>query len=213
MARVEDNNLETIRLNSMGTAHISARFAETENFQEQTVFFTLTVGQATTMINYTAEGYKVTYDGQAHGSRITVTSPSEYTIKYSDNQGASYDLDESPTITNAGSLTIYFQIQADGYQSVSETQTVTVEPKPIKENMIAGIAESYTYVGHQIQPETVAVVDDSVILTKNTDYTLEYGANQEVGEDTGTVTIKGKGNYTGKVTEYLISFLWMAVAV
>ena len=202
VARVEDNNLETIRLNSMGTAHISARFAETENFQEQTVFFTLTVGQATTMINYTAEGYKVTYDGQAHGSRITVTSPSEYTIKYSDNQGASYDLDESPTITNAGSLTIYFQIQADGYQSVSETQTVTVEPKPIKENMIAGIAESYTYVGHQIQPETVAVVDDSVILTKNTDYTLEYGANQEVGEDTGTVTIKGKGNYTGKVTEY-----------
>lgn len=202
VARVEDNNLETIRLNSMGTAHISARFAETENFQEQTVFFTLTVGQATTMINYTAEGYKVTYDGQAHGSRITVTSPSEYTIKYSDNQGASYDLDESPTITNAGSLTIYFQIQADGYQSVSETQTVTVEPKPIKENMIAGIAESYTYVGHQIQPETVAVVDDSVILKKDTDYTITYGANTEVGEDKGSVIIKGTGNYTGEVTVY-----------
>ena len=72
VAQVEDNNLETIRLNSMGTAHISARFAETENFQEQTVFFTLTVGQATTMINYTAEDYKVTYDGQAHGSQIIV---------------------------------------------------------------------------------------------------------------------------------------------
>ncbi|PWM54128.1 MAG: hypothetical protein DBX60_01370, partial [Bacillota bacterium] len=201
VAQVEDNNLETIRLNSMGTAHISARFAETENFQEQTVFFTLTVGQATTMINYTAEDYKVTYDGQAHGSQIIVTSPSEYTIKYSNNQGASYDLDESPTITNAGSLTIYFQIQADGYQSVSETQTVTVEPKPIEEDMIAGIAESYTYVGHQIIPETVAVVDDSVILTKGKDYTIDYGENTEIGEGTGSVTISGMGNYMGSVTK------------
>lgn len=200
VARVEDNNLETIRLNSMGTAHISARFAETENFQEQTVFFTLTVGQATTMINYTAEDYKVTYDGQAHGSQITVTSPSEYTIKYSDNQGTSYDLDESPTITNAGSLTIYFQIQADGYQSVSETQIVTVEPKPIKENMIAGIAESYTYTGKEITfDDAISVHDEGVLLEQNTDYTITYDDNTAVG--TGSVTITGTGNYKGSVTK------------
>ena len=64
--------------------------------------------------------------------------------------------------------------------------------------MIAGIAESYTYVGHQIIPETVAVVDDSVILTKDTDYTLEYGANQEVGEGEGSVIIKRHGQLHGK---------------
>lgn len=201
VARVEDNNLETILLNSMGTAHISARFAETENFQEQTVFFTLTVGQATTMINYTAEDYKVTYDGQAHGSRITVTSPSEYTIKYSDNQGASYDLDESPAITDAGSRTIYFQIQADGYQSAIGTQTVTVEPKPIKEEMIAGIAESYTYTGKGITfDDAISVHDEGVLLKQNTDYTIDYGDNKEVG--TGFVTITGMGNYTGEVIEH-----------
>lgn len=200
VARVEDNNLETILLNSMGTAHISARFAETENFQEQTVFFTLTVGQATTMINYTAEDYKVTYDGQAHGSRITVTSPSEYTIKYSDNQGASYDLDESPAITDAGSRTIYFQIQADGYQSAIGTQTVTVEPKPIKEEMIAGIAESYTYTGKGITfDDAISVHDEGVLLKQNTDYTVSYDQNTAVG--TGTVIITGKGNYKGSVTK------------
>lgn len=200
VARVEDNNLETILLNSMGTAHISARFAETENFQEQTVFFTLTVGQATTMINYTAEDYKVTYDGQAHGSRITVTSPSEYTIKYSDNQGASYDLDESPAITDAGSRTIYFQIQADGYQSAIGTQTVTVEPKPIKEEMIAGIAESYTYTGKGITfDDAISLHDEGVLLKQDTDYTIDYGDNKEVG--TGSVTITGMGNYTGSVTK------------
>lgn len=200
VARVEDNNLETILLNSMGTAHISARFAETENFQEQTVFFTLTVGQATTMINYTAEDYKVTYDGQAHGSRITVTSPSEYTIKYSDNQGASYDLDESPAITDAGSRTIYFQIQADGYQSAIGTQTVTVEPKPIKEEMIAGIAESYTYTGKGITfDDAISVHDEGVLLEKDKDYTITYDDNKEVGQ--GSVTITGRGNYKGSVTK------------
>ena len=200
VARVEDNNLETILLNSMGTAHISARFAETENFQEQTVFFTLTVGQATTMINYTAEDYKVTYDGQAHGSRITVTSPSEYTIKYSDNQGASYDLDESPAITDVGSRTIYFQIQADGYQSAIETQTVTVEPKPIKEEMIAGIAESYTYTGKEITfDDAISVHDEGVLLKQNTDYTVSYDQNTAVG--IGSVTITGTGNYKESVTK------------
>ena len=200
VARVEDNNLETILLNSMGTAHISARFAETENFQEQTVFFTLTVGQATTMINYTAEDYKVTYDGQAHGSRITVTSPSEYTIKYSDNQGASYDLDESPAITDVGSRTIYFQIQADGYQSAIETQTVTVEPKPIKEEMIAGIAESYTYTGKEITfDDAISLHDEGVLLKQNTDYTVSYDQNTAVG--IGSVTITGTGNYKESVTK------------
>lgn len=200
VARVENNNLETIRLNSVGTAHISAHFAETENFQEQTASFTLNVSQASTMIQYTVEDYKVTYDGQEHGSQITVTSPSEYTIKYSDDRGTSYTLNESPAITDAGKLTIYFQIQADGYKSASGTQTVTVEPKPIKENMIAGIAESYTYTGKEITfDDAISLHDEGVLLKQDTDYTIDYGDNKEVG--TGSVTITGMGNYTGSVTK------------
>lgn len=200
VARVENNNLETIRLNSVGTAHISAHFAETENFQEQTVSFTLNVSQASTMIQYTVEDYKVTYDGQEHGSQITVTSPSEYTIKYSDDRGTSYTLNESPAITDAGKLTIYFQIQADGYKSASGTQTVTVEPKPIKENMIAGIAESYTYTGKGITfDDAISVHDEGVLLKQNTDYTVSYDQNTAVG--TGSVTITGMGNYKESVTK------------
>lgn len=200
VARVENNNLETIRLNSVGTAHISAHFAETENFQEQTASFTLNVSQASTMIQYTVEDYKVTYDGQEHGSQITVTSPSEYTIKYSDDRGTSYTLNESPAITDAGKLTIYFQIQADGYKSASGTQTVTVEPKPIKENMIAGIAESYTYTGKGITfDDAISVHDEGVLLTKDKDYTITYGNNTAVG--IGSVTITGTGNYKESVTK------------
>ena len=54
-------------------------------------------------------------------------------------------------------------------------------------------------------------------LTKNTDYTVTYGANKNVG--TGTITIKGKGSYTGsktytfKITQKTISSVkWSATS-
>lgn len=53
-----------------------------------------------------------------------------------------------------------------------------------------------------IEPQTVEVVDGSVILTKGKDYTIDYGENTEIGEDSGIVTITGTGNYTGEVTKY-----------
>lgn len=201
VASVQGNSLENISLNGTGSATITAVFTETDNYTAATASFRITVGTAETTISYTAEDYSVEYDRTAHGSKITVNSPSEYTIMYSDNNGTSYDLNESPTITDAGDLTIYFQIQADGYKSASGTQTVTVEPKPIKETMIAGIAESYTYTGKEITfDDAISLHDEGVLLKQDTDYTIDYGDNKEVG--TGSVIIKGTGNYTDEVTVY-----------
>ena len=200
VASVQGNSLENISLNGTGSATITAVFTETDNYTAATASFRITVGTAETTISYTAEDYSVEYDRTAHGSKITVNSPSEYTIMYSDNNGTSYDLNESPTITDAGDLTIYFQIQADGYNSASGTQKVTVEPKEITADMIAGIAESYTYTGKEITfDDAISVHDEGVLLKQNTDYTITYSDNTAVG--TGTVTITGKGNYKGSVTK------------
>lgn len=200
VASVQGNSLENISLNGTGSATITAVFTETDNYTAATASFRITVGTAETTISYTAEDYSVEYDRTAHGSKITVNSPSEYTIMYSDNNGTSYDLNESPTITDAGDLTIYFQIQADGYNSASGTQKVTVEPKEITANMIAGIAGSYTYTGKEITfDDAISLHDEGVLLKQDTDYTIDYGDNKEVG--TGSVIIKGTGNYTGSVTK------------
>lgn len=200
VASVQGNSLENISLNGTGSATITAVFTETDNYTAATASFRITVGTAETTISYTAEDYSVEYDRTAHGSKITVNSPSEYTIMYSDNNGTSYDLNESPTITDAGDLTIYFQIQADGYNSASGTQKVTVEPKEITANMIAGIAESYTYTGKEITfDDAISVHDEGVLLTKDTDYTITYGNNTAVG--IGSVTITGTGNYKESVTK------------
>ena len=201
VASVQGNSLENISLNGTGSATITAVFTETDNYTAATASFRITVGTAETTISYTAEDYSVEYDRIAHGSKITVKSPSEYTIMYSDNNGTSYDLNESPTITDAGDLTIYFQIQADGYNSASGTQKVTVEPKEITANMVTGIAESYTYTGKEITfDDAISVHDEGVLLEKDKDYTITYDDNKEVG--TGFVTITGMGNYTGEVIEH-----------
>ena len=210
VARVTENSLSKIALMGIGDARISAEFAETDNFNSQRVFFTLHVNQAGTSIQYTAEDYFVEYDGEPHGSRINVTTPSDYAIRYGENN-MSYPNAESPTITDAGEMTIYFQIQAAGYRSVEGQQKVTVTPKAITPGMVSGIAENYTYTGEQITTPNVTVADGQTLLTVGEDYEISYGANTEVGESNGDINlangggwvkITGKGNYTGEVIRY-----------
>ncbi len=55
----------------------------------------------------------------------------------------------------------------------------------------------YTYTGN-VRKAVVVIKDGSYILKKGTDYTLSYKNCKDIG--TATVTIKGKGNYTGKKT-------------
>ena len=213
VARVTENDLSKIVLHGVGNAVISAHFAETENFREQTVSFTLTVTTADTAIQYTAKDYQVEYDGDAHGSQITVNHPTEYKILYSDDKGASYDLTQSPTITNVSDspLVIYYRIQADGYTSAFGTQTVAITPKSIEDCTVGGIAESYTYIGDQITTPNATVADGSTMLTAGVDYEITYGSNSEVGNSPndeglknggGWVKITGTGNYTGEIMKY-----------
>ncbi|MDO5425167.1 MAG: hypothetical protein Q4F41_15705 [Eubacteriales bacterium] len=54
-----------------------------------------------------------------------------------------------------------------------------------------------TYTGKALTP-SVTVKDGSTTLKKGTDYTVSYKNNINVG--TATITIKGKGNYTGTKT-------------
>ncbi|MBR1752189.1 MAG: hypothetical protein IJ740_15210 [Ruminococcus sp.] len=57
---------------------------------------------------------------------------------------------------------------------------------------------SYTYNGKARKP-AVIVKNGKTTLKKGTDYTVTYKNNTKVGK--ATVTIKGKGNYTGTVTK------------
>lgn len=203
---IAKNSTATLELRGVaGEAKITINCPGDNNYNPGTFTFTVTVTDQKAEIKYNVTGTTTTYNGQPQTIAVNVTAPaSGATVMYWNESTNAYDQTEPPAYTNVqeGGYPIKFQITAPGYKTEEGTATLTIEPKDIKECQVEGIAASYTFVNKPIEPQTVEVVDGSVILTKNTDYTLEYGANQEVGEDTGTVTIKGKGNYTGKVTEY-----------
>ena len=200
------NGGSTIRvLGSAGdTADITVTVPGDNNYNEGTFTYRLEISDNLSKIVYSVENKEVTYNGQPQTIAVNVTEPdSGATVRYWNEETKAYDLSEPPAYTNVqeGGYPIKFQITAPGYETVIDEATLTINPKPIKENMIAGIAGSYTYTGKEITfDDAISLHDEGVLLKQDTDYTIDYGDNKEVG--TGFVTITGMGNYTGKVIEH-----------
>ncbi len=78
------------------------------------------------------------------------------------------------------------------------TGTVEVETKNLSvATMTLTIPnEGYTYSATEYKPEPVVKMGD-ITLIKDTDYTVSYADNINAGTNTATVTVTGKGNYTG----------------
>ena len=97
-------------------------------------------------------------------------------------------------IVGVGKVRITARLSASSnYIAASDWYELTVLAKEVAATMIGEIAEQ-TYTGSPLTP-AVVVTDGDATLTEETDYTVEYTNNTETGE--ATVTITGKGNYTG----------------
>ena len=82
---------------------------------------------------------------------------------------------------------------SDKYSMTYVKGTLTINPKDASTLTINPIA-AVTYNG-SAQTPAVTVKDGSTTLTNGTDYTVSYSDNTNAG--TATVTVTGKGNYTG----------------
>lgn len=76
----------------------------------------------------TAEDYEDTYDGVAH--TIKLTAPIGTTVKYGTVEGT-YDKDVAPTITNVGSITVYYQVSQANYTTVTGSRKVIITKAPL----------------------------------------------------------------------------------
>ena len=86
------------------------------------------------------------------------------------------------------------------YTKRSNVKSVSfnAKKKSLNQCAITVGATKCAYTGKARCP-AVAVKQGNVLLTKNVDYTVTYKNNVNVG--TATITITGKGNYTGKVNK------------
>ena len=177
----------------------------------------------------------VTYTGSAATPDVTVkygsttlTKGTDYTLSYKNNTAPGTG---TVTVTGAGSYTgsvsKTFSIvcthnythtvvpatpDAQGYtehvcticgDSYKDSYTDYVETsKDISKATLTLAATTFTYTGTNKCP-AVTVKYDGVTLKKNTDYTVKY--ENYVNAGTATVTITGKGDYTGtKTASYTI---------
>ena len=80
--------------------------------------------------------------------------------------------------------------------TIGFAQTATTSPKPASSIEIASVPDQM-FTGAAITPEPV-IKFGAITLKKDTDYTLAYSNNTNVG--TATITITGKGNYSDTKT-------------
>ena len=107
--------------------------------------------------------------------------------------------------TNAGNYNVELKL-ANNYQWSDKTienkiLTCKINPYNISNSSIENIQDQ-TYTGSEIKPLPIVMALNKTLINE-TDYTLEYSNNINVG--TASITIVGVGNYTGaKVTLFKI---------
>ena len=103
----------------------------------------------------------------------------------------------SPTAPkDAGTYKVTYKVPDSNEDYTGEKMyTFTIHSKMVTKDMIGSI-DAQTYTGNSITPEPV-VKDGEVTLVSGKDFDFSYDKNINAGENTATVTINGKGNYTG----------------
>ena len=182
----------------------SVTFTPTDgtNYNSATTNVKLTVNPVSAEgLTLTLSSESFTYNGEAQEPTVTVkhgettlTQDTHYTVSYSNNTNAALSTAENaPTVTITGM----------GNYSGTASKKFTIAPKSLTDGMIQAIADQ-SYTGSALTPD-ITVKDGETTLVLGSDYesvtfTNNTNAALSTAENAPTVTITGKGNYTGTVS-------------
>ena len=193
-----------------GSAVITATVTDGANYTYATKTATYTISVATSGMSVTATGYTGAYDGQAHG--ITVSAPDGATVKYGETAGT-YNLDASPTYTNAGTYTVYYQVTKTGFDTATGSATVTitkVDPtvKYVNYEFTAKIGEPFDPPYLTLEPSDLAVTyysadkDIATVDAQTGEVTLVAPGKVNI-----YATFEGDENYNSASDYYILTVL------
>ena len=126
-------------------------------------------------------GYAICPAVTVYVNNILLREGMDYTVSYSNN-------------INMGTATV--TITGIGSYSGTRTTTFRITGPNLSSATIAAIPDQL-YTGSDIRP-TVTVTVNNITLRQSTDYYVNYSNNRNIG--TATVTVTGRGNYTGTRT-------------
>lgn len=176
-----------------GTYFVYATLTETENYNVYTTTpFTFTINRAT--LGVTAEAYVGTYDGQNHGISVNVGAPAEgATITYSTSRNGIYT--ETPVSfkdveTGEGTYTVYYKIEARGYETVYGSSTVVIEPKEV-----GFIWDDSDLVYNQTEQLPRVIVDPADLIDGDECQAGLTNAGSNVGEYEAQIVSLSNPNY------------------
>lgn len=136
----------------------------------------------------TYTGNSITPEPVVKDGEVTLSSGKDYDFSYAKN-------------INAGENTATLTITGKGNYMGTASQTFTIKPKDIKGAVIKLQADSLGYTGLMQEVQITSVTLDQVTLTAN-DYDIVNDSNKQISaNDAITLTIAGKGNYTGTATK------------
>ncbi|MBO5155023.1 MAG: hypothetical protein J6C00_11835 [Eubacterium sp.] len=126
-------------------------------------------------------GYAICPAVTVYVNNILLREGTDYTVSYSNN-------------VNMGTATV--TITGIGSYSGTRSTTFRITGPNLSSATIAAIPDQL-YTGSDIRP-TVTVTVNNITLRQSTDYYVNYSNNRNIG--TATVTVTGRGNYTGTRT-------------
>lgn len=132
------------------------------------------------------------------GTANTPSATAKYgtpVFTYSDSENGTYT---STVPTNAGTWFVKAAVApSEDYNGCEATASFTISAKSAdsSEIVLSGINDYYLFTGSAITPAPTVTVN-STVLTKDTDYTVSYENNTDIGT-AAKVKVTLKGNYSG----------------
>jgi hypothetical protein len=190
-----------IQIVGAGSATVTLSAGETANYKKCTETFKIKVEQAEPNLSVEEAVIEVAYGDTDKSIKTTYDGDSDitYEISEADKKVATVDENGNITTVGVGTATITVKLaETTNYKADSREITIKVAEANIGDCDISLIPKNgYTYDGNEKKPSVVVSFADKS-LTKDSDYEVSYSDNKNAG--TATVTITGKGNFTGTAT-------------
>ena len=194
-----------VTIKNAGTATITATASATDDYAEEKATYTLTVEKKEISIDRavangkeydgtkTAEVDYVVFDGLVYGDTLEKDVDYTATAEF-DSESMGYNKPVNVKVVLKATAANNYKLTNAEYQTRANISGKAISTDDVD----VDTTTTYTYDGTQKKAKVTVEVAGTK-LTEGTDYTVTYGKNINAG--TGTLTVKGIGNYSGEVAK------------